>query len=200
MIRRLLNSLRSLRLWLLLALVVSCIALQYTGLANVWRFDRQAIAQGSWWLLLTGNFVHLGFSHLWMNMAGLILVATLVWHHFNMLEWSLILVVSSIVVGVGLYLFDPDIHYYVGFSGTLHGLIVAGAVRDLGSYPRSAALLLALITAKLVWEQVSGALPGSESVAGGRVVVNAHLYGAIGGLILAITIAGIKRLSVQTAP
>jgi len=170
--------------WLATGIVILCVLLQYSGLENTLRFLREAIADGHWWLLLTGNFVHLGSGHLWMNMAGLVLVVALVWQHFGAVEWAIIVVVSSLVVGAGLYLFDPEIFAYVGFSGTLHGLIIAGAIADLRSYPKSAAILLILVVAKLGWEQVSGPLPGSESVAGGSVVVNSHLYGAVAGAVL----------------
>ena len=43
-------------------------------------------------------------------------------------------------------------------------------------------LLAAFLAAKLVWEQLDGALPMSVSSAGGPVVVDAHLAGALGGL------------------
>jgi len=170
--------------WLAAGIVILCVVLQYSGLENTLRFLREAIADGQWWLLLTGNFVHLGSGHLWMNMAGLVLVAALVWQHFGAVEWAIIVVVSSLAVGAGLYLFDPEIFAYVGFSGTLHGLIIAGAIADLRSYPKSAAILLILVVAKLGWEQIAGPLPGSESVAGGSVVVNSHLYGAVAGAVL----------------
>ena len=170
------------QLAMLIALL--CIALQYMGLDDTLRFDRVAIGNGAWWLLLTGNFVHLGQSHLWMNMAGLALVVALVWQHYTTAQWLLLILSSSIVVGVGLWMFNPEVHGYVGFSGTLHGLILAGVLADIRVYPRSATVLLALVTGKLAWEQVGGALPGSESVAGGLVVVDAHLYGAVGGVAL----------------
>ena len=170
-----------------------CIGLQASGFDQTLRFDRDAIGNGQLWLLLTGNFVHLGSSHLLMNMAGFALVVALVWSHFNTVEWVLITIFSSLVVGVGLYLLDKDVLWYVGFSGTLHGLIIAGCLADLRHYPKSAALLLILIIGKLGWEQVSGALPGSESVAGGTVVVNAHLYGAIGGVVMGMLLLLLKR-------
>lgn len=171
--------------WLAAGIVILCVVLQYAGLDDSLRFFRGAIADGKWWLLLSGNFVHLGTGHLWMNIAGLILVVALVWQHFGAIEWAMIVLLSSLAVGIGLLQFDPDVIAYVGFSGTLHGLIVAGAIADLRTYPKSAALLLALVVAKLLWEQWVGPLPGSESVAGGSVVVNAHLYGAIAGALTA---------------
>ncbi len=186
---------------LALAIALLCIALQYAGLADFLRFDRAAIDSGQWWLLLTGNFVHLGPNHLWMNLAGLALVVALVWQHFSATQWLLLTIFSSLVVGVGLWLFNPEIQGYVGFSGTLHGLMIAGVLADLRSYPKSAGILLLLVTGKLVWEQIGGALPGSESVAGGLVVVDAHLYGAIAGAVLGILmIAGEKRNKGERVP
>ncbi len=188
------QRLRTASYWVAIGIIVLCVALQSAGLADQLRFDRQAIEAGKLWLLLTGNFVHLGKSHLTMNMLGFALVVTLVWDHFNWFEWVLVTLISSLVVCTGLYFFDPDINWYVGFSGTLHGVIVAGCLADLRHYPKSAALLLALVIAKLVWEQFAGALPGSEEVAGGDVVVNSHLYGAIGGAVIGALLLLLKRL------
>ena len=170
---------------LVLFLALLCITLQYTDLADVLDYQRSLIANGHWWLLLSGNFVHLGPAHLWMNLAGLALVAALVWQHFYAWQWSILILLCSIGVGVGLWFFNPEVEAYVGFSGTLHGLIIAGTLADLRAYPRSAGILLVLVVGKLAWEQLAGALPGSESVAGGHVLVDAHLYGAIGGAVIA---------------
>lgn len=181
---------------LALCLAIVCVLLQYAGLSSSLRFDRTLIDEGHWWLLLSGNFVHLGSSHLWMNLAGLALVVALVWQHFAATQWLLIIVISSAVVGVGLWIFNPEVIGYVGFSGALHGLILAGTLADLRVYPKSAALLLVLVVGKLAWEQVSGALPGSESIAGGHVVVDSHLYGAIAGAFCGLVIvAGRSQLS-----
>lgn len=179
---------------LALCVALLCISLQYAGLDDALRWQRSLIDQGNWWLLLTGNFVHLGQSHLWMNIAGFILVVALVWTHFSALHWFLLIVVSSLVVGVCLWIFNPEVAAYVGFSGTLHGLILAGCLADLRIYPKSAAILLALVVGKLSFEQVAGPLPGSESTAGGSVLVDSHLYGAIGGAITGSALLGCKRI------
>jgi len=175
-----------------IVIALLCLGLQFAGFDQTLRFDRNAIDAGQFWLLLTGNFVHLGSSHLFMNLAGFALVVALVWQRFSWWEWVLITLFSSLVVGISLYLLDEHIVWYVGFSGTLHGLIIAGVIADLRHYPKSAGVLLTLIIGKLAWEQVAGALPGSESVAGGNVVVNAHLYGAIGGAVMGLALIGLK--------
>lgn len=178
--------------WLVLLLALACVSLQYAGLSDTLRFERSLIGAGQWWLLLSGNFVHLGPSHLWMNLAGLALVVALVWHNFTAVQWLFLIVLSSLCVGVGLWFFNPEVMAYVGFSGALHGLILAGTLADLRVYPRSAAVLLVFIVGKLIWEQVSGALPGSESVAGGQVLVDAHLYGALAGAVFGLVYLGLQ--------
>ena len=44
-------------------------------------------------------------------------------------------------------------------------------------------VLLLGIGSKLIWEQLAGPIPFSESTSGGPVLVEAHLYGTIGGLL-----------------
>ncbi|MBX2878815.1 MAG: rhombosortase [Granulosicoccus sp.] len=180
--------------WLALSLATACIVLQYMGLSDLLRFERSLIDSGHWWLLLSGNFVHLGPNHLWMNLAGLALIVALVWNHFTASQWLVVILLSSVCVGVGLWLFNPEVIGYVGFSGTLHGLILAGTLADLRVYPKSAAVLLLLVVGKLFWEQYFGALPGSESVAGGRVVVDSHLYGAIAGAVFGLILLAWRLL------
>lgn len=199
MIQTINNLLRSPAHRLAICVALLCISLQYAGLDDVLRWERSLIDQGQWWLLLTGNFVHLGQSHLWMNIAGFILVVALVWSHFSTMQWFLVIVFSSMVVGVGLWFFNPEVTGYVGFSGTLHGLIIAGCLADLRTYPKSAAILLTLVIAKLTWEQLSGPLPGSESTAGGSVLVDSHLYGAIGGAIIGAALLGFIHIRKRQA-
>ena len=194
MIQTINNLLRSPPHQLAFCVALLCISLQYAGLDDVLRWERSLIDRGQWWLLLTGNFVHLGQSHLWMNIAGFILVVALVWSHFSAAQWLLVILFSSMVVGVGLWFFNPEVTGYVGFSGALHGLILAGCLADLRTYPKSAAILLTLVIAKLAWEQIAGPLPGSESTAGGSVLVDSHLYGAIGGAIIGAGLLGFMQL------
>jgi len=186
-------AVRSPALLLAILVAVLCISLQFAGLAETWRFDRENIASGAWHLLLTGNFVHFGSGHLFMNMAGFALIVAMVWQHFKAWEWGVVILVSSLFVGIGLYLRDPSIHWYVGFSGTLHGLIIAGSLADLKHYPKFAVPLLIIVIGKLAWEQIGGPLPGSEEVAGGFVAVNSHLYGAIGGAVIAAVLLVARR-------
>jgi hypothetical protein len=96
--------------------------------------------------------------------------------------------------------FLPAVHWYVGLSGVLHGLFVAGALASLAAGYRAELLLLGLLVVKLAWEQVHGALPGSEGFAGGTVLVESHLFGAIAGLFAAAVLLAYRRRSGKTRP
>jgi rhomboid family GlyGly-CTERM serine protease len=164
-----------------LGLFILCLLIQLLQLSEVTRFDRVLIGQGEAWLLLTGNLAHLNWSHLWLNMAGLGLVAIFFGAYMSVLNWLTLSAWSALLVGLGLYYFNVDIVWYVGMSGVLHGLFVVGGWYEYRHYKTSGLVWLGLIVVKLIWEQWAGALPGSESMAGGHVVVDAHLYGGMAG-------------------
>jgi len=148
-------------------------------------YDRLAIADGQYWRLLSAHYVHLGNAHLLLNLLGLAVIWLLVGRDNSLSNWGLVLLLSMTTVSAGFWFLDRDMLWYVGFSGVLHGLILAGAIAGCRKRPLESATLIVLIISKLAFEQISGPLPGSESAAGGPVAVNAHLYGAIGGIAAA---------------
>ena len=173
------------------------IGFQATDLVPQLRYTRSFVEQGQWWLFFTGNLVHLGWGHLLLNLAGLGMVWWFFFDEFKAWEWLLILVVSGLFVTLGLYFFDPHLIWYVGLSGLLHGLFVAGGIRLLSKEFGFALTLLMVFAGKLAYEQYFGSLPGTTEMSGGPVVVNSHLYGAIGGVVSAVLIGLVGRLFVR---
>lgn len=170
----------------LLALVGILILVTASG-PEVWqalRFDREAILRGGVWRLLTGSLVHQSWSHLLLNIAGLLMIAAFFGKVLNLRGWLIISGGCALGVGLGILFLDPGVSFYVGFSGVLHGLFAAGLIMERGIQRRNRALLLGLLSGKLLWEQIQGPLPGTAQAAGGNVLVDAHLYGAIAGLVL----------------
>ena len=170
----------------LVPLVVAALAIgaQLGGdaLQHLLRYDRDAILYGEVWRLLTGNFLHLGAMHLLLNLAGLALIWMFFGPRFNHAQWIVIVVVTALATGAGLLVLTPEVGWYVGLSGALHGYFVAGCMAEIRLKFREGWWLLLAITLKLAWEQWQGAMPGTADLAGGEVIVDAHLFGALSGL------------------
>jgi rhomboid family GlyGly-CTERM serine protease len=152
------------------------------------QFDRGGIASAQVWRLVSAHFVHLGWSHFALNVAGLGLTWYLVGDTFRRGAWLLISVTSLLSIDLGLWFLNPELVWYVGMSGLLHGLLAAGLTEKLREPDWESVLLGLGLLAKLTWEQVIGPMPGSESTAGGPVIVDAHLFGALGGIFGAICV------------
>jgi rhomboid family GlyGly-CTERM serine protease len=144
------------------------------------RFDREAIAAGEWWRLLSAHVVHLGLRHALLNAGGVILLGILFARDFAALRWVSIVVLAVAAVDAGLWLFDPGLGWYVGASGALHGVMAAGAWSRIRKQEWEGWVFGGFLGAKLLYEHYVGPMPFSS--ASGTVVVSAHLYGAIGGL------------------
>ncbi len=184
-----LTASRAAELWLLglLALVV-VLLLPFAETARLaLRYERSAILAGhEYWRLLTAHVVHGSVFHAMMNLAGLGLIAALFPRHYSVRAWLVIAFASVLAIDIGFLWLEPDLAWYVGLSGVLHGALAAGALAwwRFESKVLAAALTLIFI-GKLLWEQWAGALPLSGDL---PVIVDAHLYGAIGGVLAAFGI------------
>lgn len=150
------------------------------------RYERAALAAGEVHRLLSGHFVHLGIGHAVLNLVGLGLVWMLVGGAFSPLAWVAVLVVVITCIDAGFWFLLPSLNWYVGLSGVLHGLLVAGLIRGFRARRVESLLIGAGLAAKLIYELWIGPLPGSADAAGGAVIVEAHLFGAVGGLLSGI--------------
>ena len=176
------NLFKSMHWVLPAALLTIATGLQWSGLEPLLRYDRALIRQGEWWRLLTGNLVHLGWNHFLLDGAALILLWLLFGYSYRLWQWLSVIIFTMLSVGVGLYLFNPHLAWYVGLSGLLHGIYAAGLVAVAREDKRQAALYGLLLTGKLVWEQLHGPAAATGALIGGAVVVDAHLYGSVAGL------------------
>ncbi len=147
------------------------------------RYDRTAIAAVQWWRLITAHLVHLDLEHTLLNLLGLVMMWALFARDYRPRQWLAIVATVVLAIDAGLWFWDTQIHWYVGASGALHGFMAAGTLSHLRRGDLDGWILAIFIVLKLGYEQWSGALPFSDS--GVPVVVNAHLYGALGGVIAA---------------
>lgn len=169
--------------WILSAITgVSCTVFQVFNLEIPLRYSRAEILEsGQWWRIITGNLVHLGYPHLLLNLAGLAMITLLLSHSLSVRQWVFTGLISMLGVSFGLLLFDPHLIWYVGLSGALYGLLLGGAIAEFKNQKLTACLIGGYTIGKVIWEQIYGAAVSSESITGGDVIVNAHLYGMIAG-------------------
>ncbi len=176
----------------LAGLVAAAALLALPGLAGpvatgALRYERAAIAAGQWWRLVTCHLVHFDARHLALNLAGLGLLWWLYVADARPRDWLVVVLAAALAVGGGLYVLEPDIGWYLGLSGVLHGAWAAAAVFAWRRWPLEALVTGALLAAKLAAERIAGPLSGALDAAL-PVVVVAHLYGALGGLAAAVAL------------
>ncbi|MFY0700417.1 MAG: rhombosortase [Bermanella sp.] len=167
-------------------LVIGLVALN-PWLKTWLRYDEGAVAQGELWRLLSAHFVHLGWVHGLLNAAGLLLLA-LIQPAGKVWLWLAFYCVSSVLISVYIVI-DSQTYYYVGASGVLHGLFVVAAYfsQSLDLWRRYA--LIALVVAKLFWEQSRYYQDnGLGDAIGGFVYVDAHLIGGLCGLAVVLVL------------
>ncbi len=180
--------------WPAAVVALACIATAlFDEATRAWgRYERTAVEAGELWRVITAHIVHFDVGHLLLNLAGLAVVTALLAGIMSARDWLTAMLLSAVAVVIGLYVLDPGVQWYVGLSGVLHGVLACGAMVFLHRRERFGAALLIVLIAKLVWEHWAGPLPlaGDET----PVVIQAHLYGAIGG-----TLAGLPRMRAPIA-
>ena len=152
------------------------------------RYERMAIAAGEWWRLITAHFVHIDLEHTLLNVMGVVLMWAIFARDLSPRQWLIVTTVVLLTIDAGLWFHDKDVDWYVGASGALHGFMAAGTYVHVRRGDLDGWILVVFVVLKLGYEQLHGQLPFAES--GMPVVVNAHLYGALGGFIAA---AGLKH-------
>ena len=171
-----------------LALLAACALLILPELAGeagkiAWRYDRAGLAAGQLWRLITAHIVHLNLEHAALNSLGLVLMWALFARDYSPRQWLFIILGSIAAIDAGLWMRDSTIAWYVGSSGAMHGVMSAGTLAHVRRRDLDGWILAIFLIVKLGYEQTAGALPFADT--GPGVVVNAHLYGALGGLAVA---------------
>lgn len=166
-----------------LALAIALLLLPLLGgeaLRSAWRYERDAVAAGQWWRLLTCHLVHLDAGHAVLNATGLALLWALFARIYGIGSWLLAIAIAIVAIDAGFWFLSPRLQWYVGASGLLHGVFACGCLAMIRARDRIGVIAGALFVAKLAWEQWHGPLPFEPAE---RVVTVAHLYGAAGGVL-----------------
>lgn len=170
-------------------------ALVETGaepLRLVLRYERDGLSAGELWRLVTGHLVHLGPSHMAMNVLALGALAFIFQRLLSDRDWWLGCLAAALAIDAGLYFGSTTVQWYVGLSGVLHGVWAVAAVRAWQERRAEALAFTLLLAIKLGYEAIVGPVPLTGAVAAGPVVAVAHAYGAGGGAAYALASLAVR--------
>lgn len=179
---------------LVLMALVLALGLGGESVREALRFDRAAIDAGQWWRLWTANLVHLGWWHLFLNELGILVLVLLCPEPLSWQVWLRRLLLLGPAMSLGLYFLVPELRWYVGLSGVLHGLFVLGLGRQaLRERDLIAAGCLVYLFGKIAWELYAGAPVSDEQAIGGEVLVESHLCGTLSAIIYGLVFGVFTR-------
>lgn len=169
-----------------LSLFFMCLILQLTQSINWSSFERNAIANGELWRIITAHLTHINWHHFNLNMLGAFFCLILFFNDFNAKHWFYSFLFISIFSSLCMLFIHFDHSRYVGFSDVLYGWMVIGILAIIEKETKTALLLALFLIGKTIYEIVIDASPfGNTQIIVAR---ESHLYGAIGGLIYALVI------------
>lgn len=144
-------------------------------------FDRIAIADGEWWRLITGHWVHSDGQHALWDIAALALIGCLL-EGRGKRRLALATSMGIVAVDACIWWCLPELERYCGLSGMLNTLLII-ALADLWllyRHPIFAAAIL-LLGGKLIAEMAAGQSVLIDPSWPG--VPMAHVAGCLGGIV-----------------
>jgi rhomboid family GlyGly-CTERM serine protease len=107
-------------------------------------YNRERIAQGELWRLVTGNLVHLSAAHLVRDLIPLLIAGALIENGRDR-YFPLLCLASAVLIGAVLYLTEPQLLVYGGMSGVVTAAAVYLCLNGLGGQSDYRWLCLAVL-------------------------------------------------------
>ena len=149
------------------------------------RYERDWLATGQVWRLVSAHWVHVGWVHLLLNAASLVICVTLTSPRWSIKRWLIYTLIMGLGISILIDLYNPEIGDYAGHSGVLYGLYLLAAINLFARDRLIAVLVLIAIVGKVLMEKFEVYDFNTGDLIGARVVTDSHLY----GLLIAIAIA-----------
>jgi membrane associated rhomboid family serine protease len=140
------------------------------------------IANGDWWRIITGGFLHAGFLHLLLNMYVLYIAGRILEPGIGTPRFLGIYFVSLVAGSLGALIVDPNT-VTVGASGAIFGLMAAVIVvaRGRGVEQLAQQFGLFVVLNLVLTFSISG------------ISVGGHIGGLIGGAVAALLVIFVER-------
>ncbi|MCH8551377.1 MAG: rhomboid family intramembrane serine protease [Natronospirillum sp.] len=157
-----------------------------------WQFDRQALGATApeWWRWWGAHLAHGTVEHAVSNALAIVVAALVAPRWMNRLPGLLLAAFLMAGVSLGIWLNNPDIDVYRGFSGVGHGWLMLAFAWSPWFSPWTRIAVVVGIMLKVVWEESDLFMIAQWSgyFADAPVLTDAHWYGvllAVPGVILA---------------
>jgi membrane associated rhomboid family serine protease len=144
---------------------------------NDFAVNGPAVADGEWYRIVTGAFLHGGLFHIAFNMYALYILGQLLEPAFGTARFLALYFASMFAGSLGIIVMEPDT-LAVGASGAVFGLFAAAFVIARGR--RLEAIAMQLGGLLLINLLITFAVPG--------IAIGAHLFGAAGGALCGLLI------------
>jgi membrane associated rhomboid family serine protease len=140
------------------------------------------VANGDWWRVISGGFLHAGFLHLLLNMYVLYIAGSILEPGIGTPRFLGIYFVSLIAGSLGALVVDPN-SLTVGASGAIFGLMAAVVViaRGRGVEQLASQFGLFIVLNLVLTFSISG------------ISVGGHIGGLIGGTVAALLVLFVER-------
>jgi rhomboid family GlyGly-CTERM serine protease len=155
--------------------------------------------QSTWWELgnyyqaISGHFLHTNYIHLAFNVLGVFLLWMLHGDDYDAYYYLIKFLLTCVGVSVLILLFSPEISWYVGLSGAIHGVFAWGCIKDISKGLISGWLLVLGLVLKVGNEQINGAGSLMPGLIEANVAIDSHLYGAVIGIFIGLSTYFIQR-------
>ncbi|WP_127848697.1 rhomboid family intramembrane serine protease [Lacticaseibacillus hulanensis] len=143
------------------------------------RFAPSVVLAHEWWRLLTPIFLHIGITHLVVNMVTLWILGRVTEQAFGHWRFLVIYLVSGITGNFAGLLFGSTSAVAAGASTSLFGLfgaflMIGDSFRDRPQIAAMTRSVLAVVAVNLVFDLFAG-----------NIDIAGHLGGLIGGFLIA---------------
>lgn len=179
------------------SLAVVMVVVQIVNWAMAYRLDQFGIEPRSWSGLvgvLTAPLIHGSWAHLWSNLVPLVIMGVLITVG-GLRQFVAVTALVWLISGLGVWLVAPAASVTVGASGVVFGWLTFLIVRGIWTrtWPHILlGLVLLVLYGSLFW---TGIVRVAAADITGVVTVSwqAHLFGALGGVLAAFLVGRADR-------
>jgi len=184
--------------WTLLVCVLATLLFLVPAFKDTMIYDRDAIIDGQWWRLITGNLVHLSTMHFTYDVLAMLVIGIVVELRGIRYVW-LVYLFAAMDIGAAVFIASPELRFYGGLSGIVTATLVYLCMcwgLESGIWRMFCISMLVLVALKIGMEFMFG--QSLLSAADPQLFIPSpvsHLAGALTGVLVFLSLWLIFRVT-----